>query len=126
MPIHAHDAAERLEPERMREPPQQLVAPVVMPDRLADDGAEPAHALAEPCRHAAAVQRQVGASGSVGHANAFIRRADVLLSFFRIDMSTATRPNSRTRAVRSALQIQRAVRSRSTRRFKPCSENLSA
>src|SRR6202035_3784146 len=48
VPVHAHHAAERLEPERMRQPPQQLVAPVVMHDRLADDGAEPAHALAEP------------------------------------------------------------------------------
>ena len=36
MPIHPHHGAERLEPERMRQPPQQLVAAIVMDDRLAD------------------------------------------------------------------------------------------
>jgi hypothetical protein len=67
MPVHPHHGAERLEPERMRQPAQQLVAPVVKHDRLADHRAEPAHALAEPRRHASAMQRQVGASGSLGH-----------------------------------------------------------
>ncbi len=46
----------------MREPPQELVAPVFEHDRLGDDRAEPGHALAEPARHAAPVQRQVGAA----------------------------------------------------------------
>ena len=62
MPVHPHHRAERLEPERMREPAQELVAAVVMHDRLADHRAEPRHAVAEPFRHVAAVQRQVGAS----------------------------------------------------------------
>ena len=34
MPVHAHHGAERLEPERMGEPAQQLVAAVVVDDRL--------------------------------------------------------------------------------------------
>ena len=70
MPVHAHHGAERLEPEGMGEAAQQLVAAVVMDDRLADHRAEPRHALAEPFRHAAAVQRQIGASRSVGHSAA--------------------------------------------------------
>ena len=35
VPVHAHDGAERLEPERMREAAQQLVAAVMVDDRLA-------------------------------------------------------------------------------------------
>jgi hypothetical protein len=66
VPVHAHHGAEGLEPERVREPAQQLVAPVMVHDRLAHHGAEPRHARAEPGRHAAAMQREVGASGSAG------------------------------------------------------------
>ena len=73
VPVHPHHRAERLEPERMRQPAQQLVAPVVMDDRLADDRAEPRHALGEPGRHAAAVQRQVGASPSVSPCRSIVR-----------------------------------------------------
>jgi DNA invertase Pin-like site-specific DNA recombinase len=62
MPIHAHDRAKRLKPERMSEAAQQLVAAIVKDDRLADDGAEPAHAAREPQGHPPAMQRQIGAS----------------------------------------------------------------
>ena len=51
----------------MRQPPQQLVAAVVMDDRLAHDRAEPRHALAQPFRHAPAMQRQIGASRASRH-----------------------------------------------------------
>src|SRR3954452_1437864 len=37
MPVHPHHGAERLEPEWMSETPQQLVASVMMDDRLAHD-----------------------------------------------------------------------------------------
>jgi hypothetical protein len=67
MPVHAHHGAERLEPERVREPPQQLVAPVMVHDRLGHDRAEAGHAAGEPARHLPAVQRQIGASGALGH-----------------------------------------------------------
>ena len=48
---------------------QQFVAPVMVHDRFADYGAEPRHPVGEPFGHVAAVQRQVGASGSsaLGH-----------------------------------------------------------
>ena len=62
VPVHAHDGAERLEPERMGEATQQLVAAISVDDRLADDGAEAAHAAREPQGHPPAVQRQIGAS----------------------------------------------------------------
>ena len=64
VPVHAHDGAERLEPERMGEAAQQLVAAVVVHDRLADDGAEPRHAARKPQGHPPAMQRQIGASCS--------------------------------------------------------------
>ena len=67
VPVHAHDGAERLEPERMGEPAEQLVAAIVMHDRLAHHGAEPGHALAQPSRHAPAMQRQIGTSGTSRH-----------------------------------------------------------
>ena len=35
MPVHAHDGAERLEPEGMGEPAQEFVAAVFDDDRLA-------------------------------------------------------------------------------------------
>ena len=67
VPVHPHHRAERLEPERMGEPAQQLVAPVMVDDRLGDHRAEPRHALGEPRRHAAAMQRQVGAARPLRH-----------------------------------------------------------
>ena len=69
MPVHAHHGAEGLEPEGMREPAQQLVAPVVMDDRLADHGAEPRHALAShggtrpPCSGRSALPLVVSSNG---------------------------------------------------------------
>ena len=67
VPVHAHHRAEGLEPEGMRETPQEFVAPVFEHDRLGDHGAEPRHALSEPPRHAAAVQRKVCAASAPRH-----------------------------------------------------------
>ena len=66
MPVHAHDGAERLEPERMRQPLQEFVAAVVVNDRLSNDGAERRHAGRQPRRDTSAVQGY--ASGSSGHS----------------------------------------------------------
>ena len=54
-------------------PPQQLVAAVLEDDRLGDHRAEPRHPLAEPGRHAAAMQRQVGAARAAHHQDASAR-----------------------------------------------------
>ncbi len=70
MPVHPHDRAEGLEPERMSNSAQKLVAPVFEHDRFGDHGAEPGHALTEPSWHAAAVQRQIGAPSAAGHQEA--------------------------------------------------------
>src|SRR4051812_32803102 len=67
VPVHPHHGAERLEPERMRKAPQEILAPVVMYDRLRDHRAEPRHARSQPWRHTAAMKRQVGASAASGH-----------------------------------------------------------
>ena len=45
VPVHAHDRAERLKPKRMGKATQELVATVVMDDRLGDDHAEPGHPI---------------------------------------------------------------------------------
>ena len=62
LPVHPHHRAERLKPEWMREPAQELVPPVVVHDRLADHRPEPRHPVGEPFRDVPVVQRQVGAS----------------------------------------------------------------
>ena len=67
VPVHAHHGAERLKPERMRQPLQEFVAAVMMHDRLRDDGAERGHARRQPRRHASAMERKVGAAGASCH-----------------------------------------------------------
>src|SRR6185312_2879783 len=76
MPVHAHDSAERLEPERMGEPLQILVAAVMMHDRLGDHGTERGHASAEPRRHPPAMERKISAAGAIGHGFRFVRRCE--------------------------------------------------
>src|ERR1700712_3984500 len=68
MPVHSHHGAERLKPERMRQPLQELVASVVMDDGLADDGAERAQARAQPWRNAPAVKGKIRAAAPSCHA----------------------------------------------------------
>ena len=67
MPVHPHHRAERLEPERVRQPSQQLVAAIVKNDRLGHDGAEPRHAVGKPLRNPTAMQRQIGVSRPLRH-----------------------------------------------------------
>jgi beta-phosphoglucomutase-like phosphatase (HAD superfamily) len=56
MPGHAHDRAERPEPEWMRQPLQEFVAAVVVDDGLSNDGAERRHSGRQPRRNTSAVQ----------------------------------------------------------------------
>jgi hypothetical protein len=51
----------------MRQAAQQLVAPVVVDDRIADHRAEPRHRIGQPFRDMAAMQWQIGASGFASH-----------------------------------------------------------
>jgi hypothetical protein len=67
MPVHAHDGAERLEPERIGQAAQELVAPIMMDDRLADHRAEPRHPIGQPFWDVAAVQWEISASGFASH-----------------------------------------------------------
>jgi hypothetical protein len=62
MPVHAHDGAERLKPEGMSKTAQQFVTTVVEHDRLCDDGTELRHAVAEPFRNSAPVEREIRAA----------------------------------------------------------------
>src|SRR5262245_18853241 len=63
MPVHAHHGAERLEPERMRQPLQERVAAVMMDNGLRDDSTQRRHALREPRRYTSAMEREIGAAG---------------------------------------------------------------
>ena len=67
VPVHAHHGAKGLKPERMRQPLQEFVSPVVMNHRLGDDCAQGGHALGQPWRHAAAMEGKVGAASSSCH-----------------------------------------------------------
>src|SRR6188768_4112665 len=67
MPVHPHHCAEGLEPEGIGKAAKQLIAAIMMHDSLAHDGAEPGHAVRQPGRHAATMQRQIGISGTSGH-----------------------------------------------------------
>src|SRR6185312_44987 len=97
MPVHAHDRAERLEPERMGEPLQILVAAVMMHDRLGDDSAERGHASAEPRRHPPAMERKISAAGARGHGGQLLFRPvgdDVWRRFFHVASSLCTSSGS--------------------------------
>ncbi|MCW0459548.1 hypothetical protein NB717_000616 [Xanthomonas sacchari] len=75
MPVHAHHRPQRLEPERMRQAPQQFVAAIAVHDGLAHHRAEPGHARAQPVRHATAMQGQIGAAGTSAHGGSEERGA---------------------------------------------------
>jgi hypothetical protein len=49
----------------------------MMDDGFGDHGSKPRHAAPEPRRHAAIVQRQIGASCSPGHDSSLERSANV-------------------------------------------------
>ena len=63
MPVHSHQRAKRLKPEGMGQPAQKFVTPVVMNDGFGQYRAKPRHAVGQPFRHMAVMERQIGASG---------------------------------------------------------------
>jgi hypothetical protein len=67
MPVHAHDGTERLEPKGMSKTAQQLIAPVMVHDRLTHHGTETGHAIRKPARDASAMKRKDGTSRSARH-----------------------------------------------------------
>jgi hypothetical protein len=66
VPVHSHHRAERLEPERMRQPLQEFVA-AVMVDDAGDDRAERGHPFAQPLRNPSAMERKIRAAGLSCH-----------------------------------------------------------
>ena len=62
VPVHAHDAAERLKPERIAKPREKFADAVVSDNVFGDGRPELFHPLGEPGRHAPAVQRQISES----------------------------------------------------------------
>jgi hypothetical protein len=57
-------------PERMRQPPQEFNAAVVMNDGGGDHRRQRGHAVREPGGHATAMQRQIGLAGGTRHGAA--------------------------------------------------------
>jgi hypothetical protein len=72
MPVHTHNGAERLEPERMGETPQQFVATIMMDNRFADNRAEAGHSVGKPLGNLSSVQREVGGSSPLGHQSSVL------------------------------------------------------
>src|SRR5437588_9090092 len=74
MPVHPHDGTEGLEPEWMRQPTQELVAAIVVDDRLANNGAQRGHARRQPWRHASEMKGKISAACSSCHCVSFDSR----------------------------------------------------
>ena len=70
MPVHAHDGAERLKPERMCEPAQHFLATIMVHDRFDDDTTESCHSRRQPRRNMPAMQRKIGTAGAMCHDRA--------------------------------------------------------
>jgi hypothetical protein len=49
------------------ETPQQFVATILKDDRLADDGTQAGHAIAQPFGHSTTVERKICATGASRH-----------------------------------------------------------
>ena len=64
MPVHAHDAAKRLEPEGIADPRQEFMGTIGLNDTLDDGSTELGHALGEPRRDTSAVQGEIGGAGA--------------------------------------------------------------
>jgi hypothetical protein len=107
MPIHPHYGSERLEPEGMGEAAQELVAAVVMNDGFARDRAKARHAVREPSRHVATVQRQVGASRPASHQQSFLCS---VLGFYHDDALVREKGALRTSMSNSAARPLRESR----------------
>jgi hypothetical protein len=107
MPIHPHYGSERLEPEGMGEAAQELVAAVVMNDGFACDRAKARHAVREPSRHMATVQRQVGAAGPASHQQSFLCSASI---FYHGDALVREKGALRTSMSNSAARPSRESR----------------
>jgi hypothetical protein len=64
MPLQS---ADKPTPKRMRKALQELITSVVVNDCLANDGAKRRHALSQPRRNPAAVERKISAACSIRH-----------------------------------------------------------
>src|SRR5690349_9313750 len=84
MPVHSHDSAERLEPERVREAAKELVTAIVVDNSFANDGSEPRHAGMQPRRHVTGVQRQISTSTALCHAHSSNRFVAFVEQIYRL------------------------------------------
>jgi hypothetical protein len=58
MPVHAHHGTKGLKPERIGQPPQQLVASIVVDNRLRHNGTKARHPVGQPTWNVTPVQRR--------------------------------------------------------------------
>src|SRR3954469_21659515 len=93
MPVHAHDAAVGLEPERVAQPREEGGPAVVDDDAFGDRRPERRHARGEPCGHAATVQREIGNAGT-------LHNLDVTAAYSRARDSRRPRSLSQTPSTR--------------------------
>ena len=113
VPVHAHDAAERLKPERVAQSREEGGPAVVRDDVFGDRGAERRHPRGEPCRHAAAMQRKIGDAGTL-HSVISTTRAFTHADLNRWDT------HSRSDAYRQRLLVSVRWKSRMPRAPRSC------
>src|ERR1700722_438869 len=75
MPIHAHYCAKGLEPKRMSETAQNLIASVVMHDRFYDHASQRGHAGGQTMGYLTRVHRQTVAACSSCHSGSVNARS---------------------------------------------------
>ena len=68
VPVHAHYAAQGLEPERIAQPGEKFRRPIRGNNVLDNHRAELGHAFAQPRRYTASVKREIGGAGTL-HAS---------------------------------------------------------
>jgi hypothetical protein len=93
----------------MRQSSQQFVAPVLVHDGFCHDRSQPRHAISQPSRHVATVQRQVGATGPSGHFKIFQRMIPKALPFASREPRPARRLSERFREAMDCPPSQRWI-----------------
>src|SRR5512138_1377824 len=100
MPIHAHDGTKGLKPIWIAEPRKEGRMAVVKNDAFGNRRPELRHAIREPCRHAAAVQRQIRDSRAL-HIPIVSVRGSLGLNSRASESPLVFRPLSRSSAIQA-------------------------
>src|SRR5205814_7216649 len=97
MPIHSHHRAQRLKPEWIAQAREKRRRTIITNNYFGDCGAEFGHPLGQPLRHASAVQRQIGNSGTLHDADCLLQECGKQASMYEASLcASASRRGART------------------------------